>query len=78
MGDAVIEGYINNNKKMILLHLHHLKTIINLEADLQQTLKYLNYLNRLMNLNHPMKSKRFRQKERTLKFILNHKKYNLV
>ena len=34
MGDAVIEGYINNNKKMILLHLHHLKTIINLEADL--------------------------------------------
>ena len=63
MGDAVIEGYINNNKKMILLHLHHLKTIINLEADLQQTLKYLNYLNRLMNLNHPMKSKRFRQKK---------------
>lgn len=58
MGDAVIEGYINNNKKMILLHLHHLKTIINLEADLQQTLKYLNYLNRLMNLNHPMKSKK--------------------
>ena len=45
-------------KKMILMHLRHLKTIINLEVDLQQTLKYLNYLNRLMNLNHPMKSKK--------------------
>ena len=29
MGDAVIEGYINNNKEDNLLHLHHLKIIFN-------------------------------------------------
>ena len=67
MGDILLKAISITIKKMNLLHLHHLKTIINLEADLQQTLKYLNCLNRLMNLDPQMKSKRFRQKERTLK-----------
>ena len=56
MGDAVIEGYINNNKKDDFVAFASPEN--NYEADLQQTLKYLNYLNRLMNLNHPMKSKK--------------------
>ena len=30
MGSAVIEGYINENKKMILLPMHHLKITFNL------------------------------------------------
>ena len=62
MGDAIIEGYINNNKEDEFVAFASLKTIINLEADLQQTLKYLNCLNRLMNLDPQMKSK-FRQKK---------------
>ena len=65
MGDAVIEGYINNNKKMILLHLHHLKIIFNSKVIIEDV--KISKSNKIMNQNHPMKSKRFRQKERTLK-----------
>ena len=33
MGDAVIEGYINENKKLILLHMGHQNIIINSLED---------------------------------------------
>lgn len=60
MGDAVIEGYINNNKEdeFVAFASPENNYQFGVEADLQQTLKYLNCLNRLMNLDPQMKSKK--------------------
>ena len=52
MGGAVIEGYINENKKMILLPMHHLKITFNLLGDLIKSER----LSELLKPAHQLKS----------------------